>query len=235
VAGEWLKYSVSVPTTGYYDITLHCMSTVSTAQYHVEFNGVNVTGPIAVGSTGGAWKDVAVRGVRLIAGNQYMKLYVEGSGADVDYISTAASTTGITVNNPTASGNTYTVNMSALGAIPFIDQSYVLSTLTTTLRNIPMIQTAMGDNATTNTSLVSFTLDKPGTVYVAMDKRLTTLPAFLNGWTLTSESANINTTSSIGYNVYSNHFPAGNVTLGGNIEAPASGSALMYMVFIRRD
>jgi hypothetical protein len=126
------------------------------------------------------------------------------------------------------------VGMSALGATAYIDEPYVLGALTPTLQNLPMIQTAMGDAGTTTANNLTFTLDKPGTVYVAVDKALTTLPAFLSGWTLTSESAGINNTASSAFNVYSKQFSAGSVTLGGNIQPPASGSANMYVVFIKR-
>jgi hypothetical protein len=97
-----------------------------------------------------------------------------------------------------------------------------------------MIQTAMGDAGTTTANQLTFTIDQPGTVYVAVDKSLATLPAWLSGWTLTTESVGVNASSSDGFKVYSQSFPAGSITLGGNIEPPASGSAFMYMVFIKR-
>ena len=57
-------------------------------QFHVTANGVNVTGPVAVPSTGGAekWSAVVARGVRLRGGEQFLKLYVEADGADVDWM-----------------------------------------------------------------------------------------------------------------------------------------------------
>ena len=232
--GEWLKYSVNVPSTGYYDITLNAMSIAAGGQFHVEMNGNNITGPIAIGNTGGVWKNVSARGVRMIAGTQYMKVYCEAGGADLDYISTALSTNGINITS-VSSGAAYDVGMSSLGAVAYIDEPYLLAALTPTLQNLPMIQTAMGDAAANTTNNVTFTLDQSGTVYVAIDKRLTTLPAFLTGWTLTTESTDINSGVSAGYNVYSKHFAAGSVTLGGNHETPAAGSGSMYMVFIKRD
>jgi hypothetical protein len=232
--GEWLKYSVNVPSTGYYDITLNAMSIAAGGQFHVEMNGNNITGPIAIGNTGGVWKNVSARGVRMIAGTQYMKVYCEGGGADLDYISTALSTSGINITS-VSSGAAYDVGLSSLGAVAYIDEPYLLAALTPTLQNLPMIQTAMGDAGTTTANNVTFTLDQSGTVYVAIDKRLTTLPAFLAGWTLTSESTDINSGVSAGYKVYSQHFAAGSVTLGGNIQPPASGNVSMYMVFIKRD
>jgi hypothetical protein len=231
--GEWLKYYVNVPSTGYYDITLRTMST-SGGQFHVEMNGVNVTGPIAVGNTGGAWKNVSARGVRMIAGSQFMKVYCEARGADLDYLSIQPGTNGIGITS-VSTGAAYDVAMSALGATAYIDQSYMVAVLTPTLQNLPMIQTAMADAGTTTANHLTFTLDQPGTVYVALDKALTTRPAFLNGWTLTTESAGINNTTNSTFNIYSQHFAAGSVTLGGNIQPPASGSANMYLVFIKRD
>jgi photosystem II stability/assembly factor-like uncharacterized protein len=230
--GEWLKYSVNVPSTGYYDFVFSAMSITSTARVHIEANGVNVTGPITIGSTGGVWKNISMRGVRLIAGNQYLKLYIENGGADIDYFTTEPSTNGINITN-VSSGQSYDVGMSSLGAQAYIDEPYVLSTLTQNLQNLPEIQTAMADNTSTASSLLTFTIDQPGTVYVAVDKGLVNLPGFLSGWTLTSESVNINATGN-GYSVYSKQFPAGTITLGGNMQYPATGSGNMYMVFVKR-
>ena len=232
--GEWLKYSVNVPSTGYYDITLNAMSIASGGQFHVEMNGVNVTGPIAIGNTGGVWKNVSARGVRMIAGNQFLKIYCEAPGADLDYISTALSTNGINITSVT-SGAAYDVGLSSLGAMAYIDASYALGALTPNLQNLPMIQTAEGDAGTSSTNNVTFTLDQPGTVYVALDKAVVNHPAFLSGWTLTTESVGINNSTSSSFNVYSQQFPAGSVTLGGNISLPASGSPNMYLVFIKRN
>jgi photosystem II stability/assembly factor-like uncharacterized protein len=96
-AGQWMKYKVNVPTTGYYNLKLRAASAakgaIPNAAVHIEFNGVNVTGPVLLGATGGAdgWTDKTVPHIRLIGGDQYMKLFLESSGASVDSIEVTSS------------------------------------------------------------------------------------------------------------------------------------------------
>ena len=86
-AGDWLKYSVVVPRSGAYNLTIRLASTQGNGVVHLEANGVNVTGPVAAdGTRNGAWEDITIRGVRLAAGPQHLRLCVEAAGADIDSI-----------------------------------------------------------------------------------------------------------------------------------------------------
>ena len=82
-ANAWFKYRTSV-TAGTYDITLHAKAGTAGATVHLEVNGVNDTGPIALPTSG--YGDVVISGVELAGGSQYLKLYVEAGSASVDYM-----------------------------------------------------------------------------------------------------------------------------------------------------
>jgi beta-glucanase (GH16 family) len=86
--GEWIQYTVNVTKTGRYDICCRVGSPNSTAKLHIEFNGVNKTGSMAVPLTGDWQKytDLIVRDVELAAGVQTMKVVVEFSGLNLNYI-----------------------------------------------------------------------------------------------------------------------------------------------------
>ena len=59
----------------------------ATGKVHLEFNGVNVTGPISLKPAASSTPtDVQKPYVHLIAGNQYMCLYAELDGVSVDSI-----------------------------------------------------------------------------------------------------------------------------------------------------
>jgi photosystem II stability/assembly factor-like uncharacterized protein len=74
-AGQWVKYSVNIPKTAYYDIT--CDATASPpCNFHLEFNGVNVTGPVDA-------KGRDIPGVHLVGGEQYLKVVVEAGSIDL--------------------------------------------------------------------------------------------------------------------------------------------------------
>ena len=84
VAGEWLKYSVNVTAAGTYTITVRVASLGAGGTFHIEVNGVNKTGPIAVPNTGGwqAWRTITKTGVALSAGEQVIRLVLDTNGAN---------------------------------------------------------------------------------------------------------------------------------------------------------
>lgn len=90
--GEWLIYTVDVKETGVYRIDMHVACKGPGGTFHIEFNGVDRTGPITVPDTGG-WehlKPFSHPNVKLAAGRQVMKVVmatggVSGSIGDIDY------------------------------------------------------------------------------------------------------------------------------------------------------
>ena len=81
-AGEWLKYLVNVTAAGTYDLEVRVASRGDGGSFHVEINGSNVTGPIAIGDTGGwqAWSTVRKTGLSLNAGQQVWRLVMDSNG-----------------------------------------------------------------------------------------------------------------------------------------------------------
>ena len=86
---QWIKYEVNVPYTGNYNLTLNIKSSSTTPRYHVEFNGVNATGPMSAINTGGSWGNISANNIYLVAGTQYLKVYCEAGGAFYDSITVA--------------------------------------------------------------------------------------------------------------------------------------------------
>ena len=86
-AGEWLKYTVDVAAAGIYTLETRVANVGSGATFHVEVDGVNVTGPIAVPDTGGwqTWQTIATPGISLPAGRHVLRVVLEriGSGGGV--------------------------------------------------------------------------------------------------------------------------------------------------------
>jgi arylformamidase len=91
--GEWLLYTVDVREAGTYRIDMHVACKDAGGTFHLEFNGVDRTGPITVPDTGG-WehlKPFSHEGVKLNAGPQVMKVVMatagkSGSIGDIDYL-----------------------------------------------------------------------------------------------------------------------------------------------------
>ncbi len=124
----------------------------------------------------------------------------------------------------------------AAGASLYIDRTFTVSSFDTALSGGTLVQTANNDKAVTTGSHLTLTLGAAATVYVACDKRETALPAWLaagSGWTLTGLAFSGSDAASSPMKVYSKSFSAGDVTLGGDMQAPAAGSQSHYCVIVK--
>lgn len=85
--GEWLEYTVDVTTSGTYKIVVQAGSEAGGGTFHVEFDGVDVTGPMTIPNTGSwsSFQAVTKTGVSLSAGRKVMRLVLDdGSGLGTD-------------------------------------------------------------------------------------------------------------------------------------------------------
>jgi hypothetical protein len=82
-AGEWLNYTLDVGSAGTYDIEVRVASAGSGGAFHIEVNGVDVTGAMNVPNTGGwqSWTTLRRNAVTLAAGTQVWRLVMDGNGA----------------------------------------------------------------------------------------------------------------------------------------------------------
>ena len=85
--GEWIEYAVD-PTPGTYDVEVRVASAVDGGTLHLEFDGIDRTGPITFAGTGGwqNWTTVDVQDVTLGAGLQTMRLAIDAGGFNVNRI-----------------------------------------------------------------------------------------------------------------------------------------------------
>jgi subtilisin family serine protease len=82
VAGEWLKYSMSVTTPGIYTVETRVASQGPGGICHIEVDDVDVTGALALPDTGGwqSWRSVAFGGIPLAAGSHVIRLFIDANG-----------------------------------------------------------------------------------------------------------------------------------------------------------
>jgi hypothetical protein len=81
---EWLNYSVNVASAGQYTLTFQVASLGPGGTFHLEMNGVNVTGPLTIPDTGG-WQTYTTVStmVTLAAGPQLAQLVIDTATAGV--------------------------------------------------------------------------------------------------------------------------------------------------------
>ena len=89
-AGEWLKYTVNVATTGSYTFEARMANIGTGGKFRVEVDGADVTGLLDVPDTGGwqAWQTVSRSGISLTAGQHVVRVYlatVSSSGGVGNY------------------------------------------------------------------------------------------------------------------------------------------------------
>jgi hypothetical protein len=78
-AGEWLNYTVSVTKSGTYTVDVRIAAAGTGAFFHVEVDGVDVTGPLTVPDTGGwqTWRTISKTGIPLTAGTRVVRLVLD--------------------------------------------------------------------------------------------------------------------------------------------------------------
>ncbi|MDO8589329.1 MAG: glycoside hydrolase family 9 protein, partial [Armatimonadota bacterium] len=90
--GEWLEYTVSVPSSGAYDLNMRVTTANEGCSFHIEMNGQNVTSAQSIPNTGGwqNWTTVNVPGVNLTAGQQVLTVYVDSGQWNFNYLQVGA-------------------------------------------------------------------------------------------------------------------------------------------------
>ncbi|TMI41479.1 MAG: carbohydrate-binding protein, partial [Betaproteobacteria bacterium] len=88
--GEWLAYTVNVATSAQYDIELRASNGnwSPPPRFHIEIDGVNVTGSVTVPNTG-SWNTfqwVGKLGVPLTAGRHVLKIVADQQYFNLDAI-----------------------------------------------------------------------------------------------------------------------------------------------------
>jgi hypothetical protein len=81
--GEWLNYSVHVSQSRTYTLSARVASNGAGGTFHVEVDGVDVTGPMTIPNTGGhqVWTTLTRTGVTLASGARQVRLVLDATGA----------------------------------------------------------------------------------------------------------------------------------------------------------
>jgi glucose/arabinose dehydrogenase/PKD repeat protein len=77
--GEWLEYTISVATAGFYRLDARVASPTTGGSFHLELNGADITGPISIPATGGyqTFQTISRSGVPLPAGIHVLRFSVD--------------------------------------------------------------------------------------------------------------------------------------------------------------
>jgi hypothetical protein len=111
--GEWLEYTIDVTSAGPYRIEPRVSSEFADSRFHVEIDGVDVSGSILVPNTGwwGTFQFVPTGDVSLSAGEHILRIHSDQQYFNLDAIQVSPSTSGAEdvvwtdLVNVTATGN----------------------------------------------------------------------------------------------------------------------------------
>jgi chitinase len=112
-AGEWLEYTVNVATAGSYSLEVRVAATAAGNSFHIELDGVNVSGTITVPNTTGwqTWQSVTVTTTSLTAGQKVLRIVMDTGDFNLNYVNFSSSTSNpppsVGITSP-ATGATYT-------------------------------------------------------------------------------------------------------------------------------
>ncbi|MDF2457055.1 MAG: carbohydrate-binding protein [Cytophagaceae bacterium] len=124
-AGEWLEYTVNIASAGTYTLQARVASINTGKSFHVEVDGVNISGAVNVPNTTAwqTWQTVSVTTTPLTTGQKIMRIVMDTDGFNLNFLnfvlnpqapvissaSTASATAGVAFsytitasNNPTS-------------------------------------------------------------------------------------------------------------------------------------
>ncbi|MDP9173916.1 MAG: carbohydrate-binding protein [Planctomycetota bacterium] len=170
-AGEWLKYTVNVANTGNYTLGVRVASNSPGGTFHVESDGVNITGSMKLTSTGGwqIWKTLT-KNVSLTAGTHVLRLVIDSSiSSDIGNFNWL-SLTAAPANQPpvvnAGANQTITLPAPALLSGAATDDGLPNGTLTTTWSVVSGPGTVTFANASAPNTSATFSI--AGTYVLAL-------------------------------------------------------------------
>ena len=120
----------------------------------------------------------------------------------------------------------YYVDTKSVGDTLYSDRSYKITYIPGALAGYKWIVTANDDKLESGDSFLTFNVNKPVTIVVALDSTLITLPQWLQGWQPTGMVVRSEDTE---YVCYEKIFSPCKITLGGN---SGTSSSSMYLVLL---
>lgn len=137
---------------------------------------------------------------------------------------------GIITGLSTASKKTYSIAQLKSGITFYTDQAYKVGSVPAFLNLSPFIKTPDADKTSKDTALIHFNLSQRTNIYIAYDSRASSLPSWLKGWQKSSYTIGVTGAKFNHFNLYIKAYPAGRVTIGGNMVSPAAGALDNYIV-----
>jgi hypothetical protein len=105
IAGEWLNYSTTVANAGTYNVQVR-VAAQSASTMHVNVDGTNVTGSLAIPNTGGwqNWTTVTSPNFSLTAGTHTVQAFFDSGGNNFNWMAFSSVASSCTTTSCSAQG-----------------------------------------------------------------------------------------------------------------------------------
>ncbi|MBU1097612.1 MAG: cellulase family glycosylhydrolase [Bacteroidetes bacterium] len=86
-SGEWLKYTVDVPETGYFNLSIRYAAGNSNGKIMLSMSGTSLSGLVSLPSTGGwqNWKTITIENIRVESGKKELMVQLYFGGFNLNY------------------------------------------------------------------------------------------------------------------------------------------------------
>lgn len=128
------------------------------------------------------------------------------------------------------SGRAYAAGLLKAGQPSYTDRAFVFKAVPALVEGAQIIRTANEDDGSRGQAFLTFDLALPSTISIAHDTRIKERPAWMQGFADTDLTV---TTDDTTFHLWSRNFPAGKVTLGGNLAGPVRGGKAHYFVVLQ--
>jgi len=119
------------------------------------------------------------------------------------------------------------------GEFVYADRDYqILESIPSVVSGNRYILTLNADKNSSGTDFLRFMINRPATIFVAHDIRFLHPPAWLGSWKRWGEALSTDDIGESKRRLFSKDVPAGQVTLGGNIDAGMDTDLSMYTVIV---
>lgn len=126
----------------------------------------------------------------------------------------------------------YALATLSMGSPYLSDRSYTITSMPAYLEGRQGIRTIGGDAGATAESWIDFDVDCQTEVYVAYDRRATSLPNWMSSYQPVGETIGVSDPDQAYADLYRNTVPMGEVVMGANLAPGASGALANYFVIV---
>ena len=138
---------------------------------------------------------------------------------------TSTGGSGIVTNTSPA---TYVWDLLDAGKTQYVDRPYTFTSVPTLYIGLDFLMTANDDKSSQGTAWITFDVSQTVTVFIAHDDRISPKPSWMSSYVDTGDDL----VSGGGvFSLYAQTFPAGTISLGGNIESGSTTNS-MYTVVV---